>query len=71
MTSFTCLITLSLILAIWTVTWSRQGWQAWLVRIIAILISILAFPAIEDISGPVREQYVLRIFDWIGDVSLC
>ncbi len=62
-------ITLSLILAIWTVTWSRQGWQAWLVRIIAILISILAFPAIEDISGPVREQYVLRVL-LIGLVML-
>ena len=62
-------ITLSLILAIWTVTWSRQGWQAWLVRILAILISILAFPAIEDISGPVREQYVLRVL-LIGLVML-
>ncbi len=54
-------ITLSLILAIWTVTWSRQGWQAWLVRAVAILISLLAFPAIEDISGPVRDQYMLRV----------
>lgn len=54
-------ITLSLMLAIWTVTWSRQGWHAWLLRLIAVLISLLAFPAIEDITGPVREQYTLRV----------
>ena len=54
-------ITLSLMLAIWTVTWSRQGWQAWLMRLIAVLISLLAFPAIEDIIGSVREQYTLRV----------
>lgn len=62
-------ITLSLMLAIWTMTWSRQGWQAWLMRLIAILISLLAFPAIEDISGPVREQYLLRVV-MIGVVVL-
>jgi hypothetical protein len=54
-------ITLSLMLLIWTTTWTRQGWQAWFMRIIAVIISLLAFPAIEDISGPVREQYVLRV----------
>jgi hypothetical protein len=54
-------ITLSLMLLIWTITWSRQGWQAWFMRAIAVLISLLAFPAIEDISGPVREQYTLRV----------
>ena len=54
-------ITLSLMLIVWTNTWSRQGWQAWLMRFTAVLISLLAFPAIGDISGPVREQYVLRV----------
>jgi hypothetical protein len=49
-------------LVIWTVTWSRQGWRAWLMRGLGVLISLLAFPAIEDISGPVREQYMLRIW---------
>ena len=62
-------ITLSLMLAIWTITWTRQGWQAWLMRIIAVLISLLAFPAVEDISGPVREQYTLRVL-LIGVVVL-
>lgn len=55
-------ITLGLMLAIWTVTWPRQGWRAWLMRFGAILISLLAFPAIADITGPVREQYTLRVW---------
>ncbi len=54
-------ITLGLMLAIWTITWSRQGWQAWLMRVVGVMTSLLAFPAIEDISGAVREQYVLRV----------
>jgi hypothetical protein len=54
-------ITLGLMLVIWTVTWSRQGWRAWLMRGLAVLVSLLAFPAIEDITGPVREQYTLRV----------
>jgi hypothetical protein len=62
-------ITLSLMLLIWTITWSRQGWQAWIMRIIAVTISLLAFPAIEDISGPVSEQYMLRVL-LIGVVVL-
>ena len=62
-------ITLGLMLAIWTVTWSRQSWQAWLMRAISVLISLLAFPAIEDITGPVRDQYLLRIL-LIGVVAL-
>jgi hypothetical protein len=56
------LISLSLMLAIWTMTWSRQGWRAWLMRAIAVFISLLAFPAIEDITGLVREQYTLRVW---------
>jgi len=54
-------ITLSLMMAVWTTTWSRQEWQAWAVRVLAVLISLLAFPAVEDITGPVREQYILRV----------
>ena len=60
-------ITLGLMLAIWTMTWPAResdagfDWRAWIVRGLAVLVSLLAFPAIEDISGPVREQYVLRV----------
>lgn len=55
-------ITLGLMLIIWTITWPRQGWRAWLMRALGILISLLTFPAIEDITGPVREQYTLRVW---------
>lgn len=60
-------ITLGLMLAIWTMTWPARetgtgfDWRAWTVRTLAVLISLLAFPAIEDISGAAREQYMLRI----------
>lgn len=57
-------ITLGLMLAIWTITWpwqERSGWRAWLVRALAVLVSLLAFPAVEDMMGPLREQYLLRV----------
>ncbi|MDX1413909.1 MAG: hypothetical protein R3293_06940 [Candidatus Promineifilaceae bacterium] len=54
-------ITLGLMLAIWTMTWPNNNWQAWTMRGLALLVSFLAFPAFEDITGPVREQYILRV----------
>lgn len=54
-------ITLGLMLAIWTMTWPQNDWQAWATRALAVFVSLLAFPAIEDISGSVREQYTLRV----------
>ena len=54
-------ITLGLMLAIWTMTWPQNDWRAWTMRLLAILVSLLAFPAVEDIIGPVREQYTLRV----------
>jgi hypothetical protein len=57
-------ITLGLMLAIWTMTWPAKGgfdWRAWAVRALAVFVSLLAVPAVEDISGPVREQYTLRV----------
>lgn len=53
-------ITLGLLLALWTMTWPRNDWRAWALRGVAVLVSLLAFPAVADITGPVREQYVLR-----------
>jgi len=56
-------------LALWTMTWPDQDWRAWALRVLAVLVSLLAFPAIEDITGPVREQYTMRVI-WIGIVVL-
>jgi len=55
-------ITLGLMLALWTMTWPQNNWQAWVTRALAVLVSLLAFTAIEDITGSVREQYTLRVF---------
>lgn len=57
-------ILLGLMLAIWTITWPVNNWRAWIVRLVAVAVSLLAFPALEDITGPVREQYVMRVL-WI------
>jgi hypothetical protein len=57
-------IILGLMLSIWTWTWPARSdfdRRAWTVRVLGVLISMLAFPAIEDISGPVFEQYLLRV----------
>jgi hypothetical protein len=61
-------IILGTMMAIWTMTWPVQeggssvDWRAWAVRALAVLVSLLAFPAIEDISGAAREEYLLRVF---------
>jgi hypothetical protein len=58
-------ILLGLMLAFWTMTWPEpdsHAWRAWIVRGLAMLVSLLAFPAVEDITGPVRQQYTLRVW---------
>lgn len=55
-------ITLALMLIIWTTTWGNGRWQTWAMRGLAVAISFLAFPAIEDIVGPAREQYTGRVY---------
>jgi hypothetical protein len=50
-------IILGLMLSVWTWTWPEKDgfdWHAWTVRGLGVLVSLLTFPAIEDISGPVR-----------------
>ncbi|MFL7837475.1 MAG: hypothetical protein ACK2T4_08845 [Candidatus Promineifilaceae bacterium] len=57
-------IILGLMLVIWTWTWpATEGfdWRGWTARGLGIFVSLLAFPAIEDIRGPVRGQYLLRV----------
>ncbi len=57
-------IALGLCLAIWTMTWLQNDWRAWGMRALAVAVSLLAFPAIEDITNAdstVREQYYLRV----------
>ncbi len=55
-------ITLGLMLALWTMTWPNGRWQTWAVRGVAVLISLLAFPALEDLLGGARAQYTTRVY---------
>jgi hypothetical protein len=49
--------------------WDNGRWQTWVVRGLGILISLLAFPALEDMFGPNMQDYVPRV-QWIGLVVL-
>jgi hypothetical protein len=62
-------ITLALMLVVWTLPWENGRWQTWAMRGVAILISLLAFPAYEDITGPLAHEYWPRV-GWIGLVVL-
>jgi hypothetical protein len=55
-------ITLALTLIFWTMTWPNGRWQTWVVRGLAVVISFLAFPALEDVMSLAREQYTGRIY---------
>ncbi len=54
-------ITLGLLLALWTMRWQNGRWQTWFMRGLAVAVSLLAFPAIADLTGPVRHEYLLRV----------
>ncbi len=54
-------IMLSLLLSLWTMTWPRNDWRAWAMRGVAVLVALLAFPAIGDLTGTAREEYTMRL----------
>jgi hypothetical protein len=54
-------ITLGLMMSLWTVGWSNSRWQSWAVRILAVIVSLLAFPAIESILEEPSGEWLLRI----------
>jgi hypothetical protein len=58
-------ITLALMLVAWTLPWENGRWQTWAMRGVAILISLLVFPALEDMTGPTQQEYWPRV-GWIG-----
>ncbi|RMH01959.1 MAG: hypothetical protein D6706_00895 [Chloroflexi bacterium] len=55
-------ITLGLVLTLLTVVTDNGRWQAWGLRITAVAVSLLAFPAIEDLTGAFRAQYMGRVW---------
>lgn len=58
-------IVLSLMLLTWTAVWGNHRWQTWAMRGLAVVLAFLAFPALEDLTGPVRQEYLPRVW-WIG-----
>ena len=52
---------LGAMLALWTAGWSNRRWQTWLVRGTALLISLLAFPAIESFQEEPAKQWIFRL----------
>jgi hypothetical protein len=54
-------IILGLMLAVLTMGWENGRWQTWGMRGLVVLVSLLAFPAYEDLLGNYRSQYLLRV----------
>jgi hypothetical protein len=54
-------ITLGLMLALWTAGWPNSRWQTWATRGLAVLVAMLAFPAIEAILEESPDQWLLRL----------
>lgn len=58
-------ISLALMLELLTLPWQNGRWQTWAMRGLGISVSLLVFPALEDISGPNSHEYLPRV-QWIG-----
>jgi hypothetical protein len=54
-------IALSLMMILWTASWPNRRWRTWLMRGLALLVALLAFPAIEAIRDEPADQWLLRI----------
>jgi len=62
-------ITLGLMLLLWSSTWPNNRWQTWAMRGLAILVALLAFPAIESLIDEPADQWLMRLI-WVGIVAL-
>ncbi len=54
-------ITLALSMLFFTVGWDNGRFQTWLFRGTAAGVSLLAFPALEDLTGPSQSEYLSRV----------
>jgi hypothetical protein len=55
-------ISLGLMLAVWTVGWPDGRWQTWMMRAVAVAVSLLSFPALEDLTGQSALEYTPRVW---------
>ncbi|HSM56528.1 MAG TPA: hypothetical protein VK879_10275 [Candidatus Sulfomarinibacteraceae bacterium] len=61
-------ITLALLLILLSAQWPARRWQTWAVRLLAVAISLLAFPAFEAV-GTEAAEWLWRVL-MIGGVLL-
>lgn len=54
-------ITLALMMILWTAGWSNRRWRTWALRGLAVLVSLLAFPALEAIRHEPVSEWLLRL----------
>ncbi|VAW34351.1 hypothetical protein MNBD_CHLOROFLEXI01-4719 [hydrothermal vent metagenome] len=54
-------LTLALMMLFFTVGWENGRYQTWLFRGVAVVVSWLAFPALEDLLGPTKSDYFSRV----------
>ncbi len=54
-------ITLGLMLLLLSLTWPYKCWRAWVLRIIALSVALLALPAIEAIRFEPASEWFLRL----------
>ena len=54
-------LTLALLLLFFTVGWQNGRVKTWLFRGVAVGVSLLAFPALEDLIGPSQSEYLSRV----------
>lgn len=54
-------ITLALSMLFFTLGWANGRFQTWIFRGVAIAVSLLAFPAFEDLTGPSQSEYLSRM----------
>lgn len=54
-------VTLGLALALLSARWPNGRWQTWAMRTLALLVSLLAFPALEAVRQESADNYLLRL----------
>jgi hypothetical protein len=54
-------ITLGLLLVAWTMDWSNRRWKTRMMRGVAVLVSLLAFPSLESIRFESTDQWLPRL----------
>lgn len=54
-------ISVALLLLLLTTFWPGSRWQTWAARGIAVLLSLLAFPALEALGDPDRAEWLWRV----------